>query len=411
MILNYVWVAFFLVAFFTALFKLVAFQDVDIFAQIMNGTMESAKLAFEISIGLTGVMTLWLGLMRIGEKAGAIQIFGKMVAPFFSRLFPEIPKNHPAIGSILMNFSANMLGLDNAATPLGIKAMKELQDLNPDKKNASNAQIMFLVLNTSGLTLIPINIMVYRTQMGAVNPSDIFIPILLATFFSTLVGILITSIYQKIDLFNKVILGYLGGVSLLVTFLIYYFSKLSPEQAKIISSVISNIILFSIIILFISLALYRKINVYDTFIEGAKDGFKTAVSIIPYLVAMLVAIGVFRSAGAMDFMVEGMALVVKWLGVNTDFVAGIPTAIMKPLSGGGARGMMLDTMKVYGADSFQGRLVSVLQGSTETTFYVLAVYFGAVGVKNSRYAVVCGLVADLAGIVASIFLAYLFFGS
>ncbi len=410
MVLNYVWVAFFVIAFLTALMKLVFYQDTEIFAQIINGTMESAKLGFEISIGLTGVMTLWLGLMRIGEKAGIIQIFGRLVAPFFRRLFPEIPKNHPASGSILMNFSANMLGLDNAATPLGLKAMKELQTLNPDKERASNAQIMFLVLNTSGLTLIPINIMVYRAQMGAVNPSDIFVPILLATFFSTIIGIISTAIYQKINLLDKVILLYLASASGMVGLTIWYFSGLSQEETKVISNVVSNLVLFSIITSFIGLAFYRKINVYETFIEGAKDGFKTAILIIPYLVAMLVAIGVFRNSGAMSFLTDGMVFLVEFIGINTDFVAGIPTAIMKPLSGSGARGMMVETMQTYGVDSFQGRLASVLQGSTETTFYVLAVYFGAVGIKNTRYAVVCGLLADLAGIIASILLAYLFFG-
>jgi len=410
MVLNYVWVAFFVIAFLTATAKLIFWGDTEVFGEIMNGTMESAKLGFEISIGLTGVMTLWLGLMRVGEKAGVVELFGKLVAPFFQRLFPEIPENHSATGSILMNFSANMLGLDNAATPLGLKAMKELQTLNPDKDRASNAQIMFLVLNTSGLTLIPINVMVYRAELGAVNPSDIFVPILLATFFSTLTGIIVTAIYQKINLLDRVILIYLGTLSVLVGLIIWLFSGLTQEETRIVSSTASNVILFSIIITFIGLAVFRKINVYETFIEGAKEGFKTAIVIIPYLVAMLVAIGVFRNAGAMAFLIDSIELLIKSLGINADFVAGLPTAIMKPLSGSGARGMMVETMKTYGADSFQGRLASVLQGSTETTFYVLAVYFGVVGIRNTRYAVVCGLLADLAGIMASILLAYLFFG-
>jgi spore maturation protein SpmA len=410
MALNYIWIGFFLIAFIIATLKLIFFGDTEIFQKIVASTFETAKTGFEISIGLTGVMTLWLGLMKIGEKGGAVDVLARVVSPFFNRLFPELPKNHPVIGSILMNFSANMLGLDNAATPLGLKAMKEMQDLNPQKDTASNTQIMFLVLNTSGLTIIPLNIMVYRAQMGATDPSDIFIPILIATFFSTFVGLIITSIYQQINLLDKVILAYLGGLVASIAGLIWYFSTLTQAEISTISAVASNLILFSIMIGFIFLAFIRKVNVYEAFIEGAKEGFQTAITIIPYLVAMLVAIGVFRTSGAMDFLIDGIKLVVSSLGLNVDFVAGLPTAFMKPLSGSGARGMMLDTMKQYGADSFVGRLVSVIQGSTETTFYILAVYFGSVNIRNTRYALVCGLLADLAGIIAAVWLTYLFFG-
>lgn len=409
MVLNYIWVAFFLIAFVIALIKLIFFGDTEIFPKLIGSTFDMAKTGFEISLGLTGVMTLWLGLMKIGEKGGAVNLLARLVSPFFHRLFPELPKNHPVIGSILMNFSANMLGLDNAATPLGLKAMKEMQALNPQKDTASNAQIMFLVLNTSGLTIIPLSIMVYRAQMGAKDPSDVFIPILLATFFSTFVGLITVAIYQKINLLDRVIIAYLGVLLLFVLGIIWYFSSLDQAQIGIISSVASNLILFSVIILFISLAIFSKVNVYEAFIEGAKEGFQTAITIIPYLVAILVAIGVFRTSGAMDFLIDAIKLVVSSLGVNTDFVAGLPTALMKPLSGSGARGMMLDAMKQYGADSFVGRLVSVIQGSTETTFYILAVYFGSVNIKNTRYSVTCGLLADLAGVTAAIWLTYLFF--
>jgi len=409
MVLNYIWIAFFLVAFLVALIKLIFLGDTEVFALIMNSTMDTAKVGFEISLGLTGVMTLWLGIMKIGEKAGMIEVLAKIVAPFFSKLFPELPKNHPVIGSILMNFSANMLGLDNAATPLGLKAMSQLQELNPEKDTATNAQIMFLVLNTSGLTLIPITIMAYRAELGAVNPADVFIPILIATFFSSLVGMIVTAIFQKINLFDKVILAYLAATSLFIGFIIWYFSGLSQEQIKVASMVSSNVILFSLIISFIGMAFLKKQNVYESFIEGAKDGFQTSITIIPYLVAMLVGIGVFRASGAMDFLIDGVSFLVGLTGINTDFVAGLPTALMKPLSGSGARGLMLDTLKTYGADSFQGRLASVLQGSTETTFYILAVYFGSVGIRKTRHAVVAGLLADLAGITAAILLSYLFF--
>ncbi|WP_276497083.1 nucleoside recognition domain-containing protein [Pontibacter litorisediminis] len=409
MVLNYLWAIFFLVAFAIALFQLIFFNDTEIFQKLVASTFDNAKLGFEISLGLTGVMTLWLGLMKVGEKGGVVAILARLVGPFFHRLFPEIPNRHPVFGSILMNFSANMLGLDNAATPLGLKAMKEMQELNPDKETASNAQIMFLVLNTSGLTIIPISIMVFRAQLGAADPSDIFIPILLATFFATLVGLIAVALYQRINLFDKVILAYLGTLLVLISGLMYYFSIIPQEQVSVISTVASNVILFSIIISFIGLALVRKVNVYEAFIEGAKEGFTVAITIIPYLVAILVAIGVFRTSGALDMLVDGIAYVIGLTGMNTDFVPALPVAFMKPLSGSGARGLMVEAMTNYGADSFVGRMASVFQGSTETTFYILAVYFGSVGVRKSRYALTCGLLADFAGVIAAIFIAYLFF--
>lgn len=409
MVLNYLWAGFFLIAFCIALFQLIFFQNTTIFQELVTSTFDNAKLGFEISLGLTGVMTLWLGLMKVGERGGIIAIFAKIVGPFFNRLFPEIPKNHPVFGSILMNFSANMLGLDNAATPLGLKAMKEMQDLNPSEDTASNPQIMFLVLNTSGLTIIPISIMVFRAQLGAADPSDIFIPILLATFFSTMTGLIAVALYQRINLFNPVILAYLGTLLLLIGGLIYYFSTIPQEQISVISMVASNVILFSIIISFITLALIRKVNVYEAFIEGAKEGFSVAITIIPYLVAILVAIGVFRASGALDMLVDGLGFLIAAAGLNTDFVPALPVAFMKPLSGSGARGMMVEAMNTYGVDSFVGRLAASIQGSTETTFYVLAVYFGSVGVRKTRYALTCGLIADLAGVIAAIFIAYLFF--
>lgn len=409
MVLNYIWIAFFLIAFIVALARLVFFGDVDIFPALINSTFDNAKLGFEISLGLTGVMTLWLGLMKVGEEGGVVRIMARAVGPLFRKLFPEIPKDHPATGAILMNIAANMLGLDNAATPLGLKAMDQLQKVNRKKNTASDAMIMFLVLNTSGLTIIPISIMVYRAQMGAASPSDIFIPILLATFFSTLAGIIAVSFYQKLNLLNKVVLAYLGGFTVFVAGIIWYFSVIPQEQVSAVSSVAGNFVLFFIIISFIALAVYRKVNVYETFVEGAKDGFKIAVKIIPYLVAILVAIGVFRTSGAMEFIVDGIGWFFAFLGINTDFVPALPTAFMKPLSGSGARGMMLDAMNAYGADSFVGRIASVIQGSTETTFYVLAVYFGSVGIRKTRYAVVCGLIADFSGIIAAILLGYLFF--
>ncbi|WP_266204985.1 nucleoside recognition domain-containing protein [Pontibacter kalidii] len=409
MVLNYLWATFFLIAFAIALFQLIFFNDTEIFQKLVASTFDNAKLGFEISLGLTGVMTLWLGLMKVGEKGGVVAILARLVGPFFHRLFPEIPNRHPVFGSILMNFSANMLGLDNAATPLGLKAMKEMQELNPDKDTASNAQIMFLVLNTSGLTIIPISIMVFRAQLGAADPSDIFIPILLATFFATLVGLVAVALYQRINLFDKVILAYLGTLLLLIGGLMYYFSIIPQEQVSVISTVTSNVILFSIIISFIGLALVRKVNVYEAFIEGAKEGFSVAITIIPYLVAILVAIGVFRTSGALDMLVNGIAYLIGLTGVNTDFVPALPVAFMKPLSGSGARGLMVEAMTNYGADSFVGRVASVFQGSTETTFYILAVYFGSVGIRKSRYAITCGLLADLAGVIAAIFIAYMFF--
>ncbi|WP_066831388.1 nucleoside recognition domain-containing protein [Rufibacter ruber] len=409
MVLNYLWAAFFIIAFCIALFKLIFFQDVEIFQKMVTSTFDNAKTGFEISLGLTGVMTLWLGLMKVGERGGIIAIFAKLVGPFFNRLFPELPKNHPVFGSILMNFSANMLGLDNAATPLGLKAMKEMQELNPEKETASNAQIMFLVLNTSGLTIIPISIMVFRAQLKAADPSDIFIPILLATFFSTITGLIAVALYQRINLFNRVIMAYLGTMLLLIAGIIYYFNSIPQEQISVISQVASNVILFSIIVSFIALSLVRKVNVYEAFIEGAKEGFSVAISIIPYLVAILVAIGVFRVSGALDMLVNGLGYLIGLMGLNTDFVPALPVAFMKPLSGSGARGLMVEAMNTYGVDSFVGRLAATIQGSTETTFYVLAVYFGSVGVRKTRYALTCGLLADLAGVIAAIFLAYLFF--
>jgi len=409
MVLNYLWIAFFLIAFVVAVIKLIFFNDTQIFQSIVSGTFESAKLGFEISLGLTGIMTLWLGLMRVGEKGGAIGLLTKAVGPFFSRLFPEIPRDHPAIGAILMNFSANMLGLDNAATPLGLKAMKAMQELNPNKDTASNAQIMFLVLNTTGLVIIPITIITYRAQMGAADPSDIFVPALISTFCTALTGLVVVAIYQRINLFNGVILAYLGTITVLIAGVIYYFSTIPQEKVAVISSVASNILLFSVIILFISLALYRRINVYDTFIEGAKEGFEVAVRIIPYLVAMLVAIGVFRASGAMSVVVAGLGQGFALMGFNTDFVPALPVALMKPLSGGGARGLMLDIMKTEGVDSFVGRTACVLNGASETTFYVLAVYFGSVNIKNTRYAAAAGLLADLGGMIAAICMSYLFF--
>ncbi len=409
MVLNYIWIAFFLTAFIVGIVKLVIFHDMEVFPQIMNATFEYAKTGFEISLGLTGVLTLWMGLMKIGEKGGIVKIFSRMVGPFFHRLFPELEKDHPAIGSIMMNVSANMLGLDNAATPLGLKAMKEMQDTNKSKDTASNAMIMFLVLNTSGLTLIPVTIMVYRFQLGAADPSDIFIPILLATSFSTLAGLISVALYQKINLFDRVILSYLGGFVLLLCSILFLLTGMSREDITAFSSVAANLTLFSIIICFILLAVIRKVNVYETFIEGAKDGFHVAVRIIPYLIAILVAVGVFRASGAMDMFIHLIKISLEMFNINSDFTGALPTAFMKPLSGSGARGMMVDAMNTYGADSFVGRVSSIVQGATDTTFYIIAVYFGSVGIKNTRYAVTCGLIADFAGIAASIFIAYLFF--
>lgn len=409
MILNYIWIGFLLIAFVVACIQALFYSNTQIFSDIINSTFDSAKSGFEISLGLTGVLSLWLGIMKIGENGGVIKAFSRLVAPFFTKIFPEIPKDHPAMGSIFMNISANMLGLDNAATPMGLRAMKELQEINPNKEQASNPMIMFLVLNTSGLTILPISIMVYRAQLGAINPADVFLPILLATFFSTLVGFISVAIMQKINLFNKTILLTLLGLTIFIGGLIYFIGQLSREQLSVYSNFTAAFILFSVIISFVSMAAIRKVNVYDSFIEGAKDGFKVAVGIIPYLIAILVAIGVFRASGAMEFMIDGIGRFVALLGINTEFVEALPTALMKPLSGSGARGMMIDAMNTYGADSFVGRLACIVQGSTETTFYILAVYFGSVGIKNTRYALGCGLLADLAGIIAAILMGYLFF--
>lgn len=409
MVLNYIWIAFFLTAFIVAVVRLIFLGDTEVFPAIINSTFDSSKTAFEISLGLTGVLSLWMGIMRIGEQGGVIGVFSRLLSPLFTKLFPEIPKGHPVTGSIFMNLAANMLGLDNAATPLGLKAMEGLQELNPKKDTASNPMIMFLVLNTSGLTLIPISIMVYRAQLGAAQPTDVFVPILLATFFSTLAGIIAVSLYQRINLLNRTILLFLGGTSLVIAGIIYFFSMLSRQQIDIYSTTAANVFLFVIIIGFIVAGMRKKINVYDAFVEGAKEGFTTAVRIIPYLVAILVAIGVFRASGCMDYLIKGIANLVNLCGINSDFVGALPTALMKPLSGSGARGLMVDAMNTYGADSFVGRLSCIFQGSTDTTFYILAVYFGSVGVVRTRHAVPCGLLADLAGIIAAILICYLFF--
>ena len=410
MVLNYIWIAFFLVAFVIALVRLIFMGDTEVFPAIMNSTFDTSKTAFEISLGLTGVLSLWLGIMKIGEKGGVVNVVARVLSPVFTRLFPDIPKGHPVTGSIFMNVAANMLGLDNAATPLGLKAMEQLQELNPKKDTATNPMIMFLVLNTSGLTLIPVSIMVYRAQMGAAQPTDIFVPILLATFFSTLAGIIVTSLYQRINLINRTMLLTLGGMCAVVAAIIWGFSQMDKSQMNVVSTSVANILLMTIIVVFILAGMRHRINVYDAFIEGAKDGFTTAVRIIPYLVAILVGIGVFRASGAMDMLIDGIKWIVATLGGNTDFVDALPTALMKPLSGSGARGMMVDAMTTYGADSFVGRLSCIFQGSTDTTFYILAVYFGSVGVRYTRHAVACGLLADLAGVVAAIAICYMFFG-
>ena len=410
MVLNYIWVSFFILAFVIALARMVFMGDMEVFPAMMNSTFESSKTAFEISLGLTGVLSLWLGIMKIGERGGVINVLARMLSPVFSKVFPDIPKGHPVTGSIFMNMAANMLGLDNAATPLGLKAMEQLQELNTRKDTATNPMIMFLVLNTSGLTLIPVSIMVYRSQLGAAQPTDIFIPILLATFFSTIAGLIITSIYQKINLFNKVMMLTLGGMAAIVSLIIWGFGQMSKDTMNVVSTSVANILLMTIIVLFIFAGLRKKVNVYDAFIEGAKDGFTTAVRIIPYLVAILVGIGVFRASGAMDMLVDGIGWCVSAVGGDSQFVGALPTALMKPLSGSGARGMMVDAMTTYGADSFVGRLSCIFQGSTDTTFYILAVYFGSVNIRYTRHAVACGLLADLAGVVAAIAIAYMFFG-
>jgi len=409
MALNYIWIFFFLIAFVVALIKLIFFQDFTIFSSLVTALFDSAKTGFEISLGLTGVLTFWMGIMRVGENGGIVKVLSRVIGPFFQKLFPELGKDHPAYGSITLNVAANMLNLDNAATPMGLQAMKEMQETNPVKDTASNAQIMFMVLNASGLTIIPVSIMVYRTQLGAVNATDVFIPILIATFFATLAGLIAVSIFQKINLFNRVVLSWLGGLTAFIIGLIWYFSSMGQEQVQIISNVASGIILTGIIVGFILMAMRKRVNVYESFIDGAKDGFTTAIKIIPYLIAILVAIGIFRASGAMDYLINGVRWLFESFGINTDFVEALPVAFMKPLSGSGARGLMIDAMTTHGADSFVGRLASTLQGASDTTFYILAVYFGSIGVKKTRHALACGLIADLVGVLAAIFVAYLFF--
>ena len=409
MALNYIWIGFILVAFVVALCKLIFLQDTDVFTQIISSTFDSARMGFDVSIGLTGILSLWLGLMKIGEKAGLIHAFARIASPVFGKLFPEIPKDHPAAGSIFMNISANMLGLDNAATPIGLRAMQQLQELNPKKDTASNAMIMFLNINASGLTVIPITIMMYRAQYGAANPSDIFLPILLTTFVSTLVAIIAVGIVQKINLFQRNLLLFFLGAFTFIGSLVWFFRSLPQEKVSLYSTLFANALLFSIICGFIICGVRKKLNVYDTFIEGAKEGFLTAVKIIPYLVAILVAIGVFRASGAMDYLVEGLRWCVTSAGLDATFVGGVPTMLMKPLSGSGARGMMLDAMGTYGADSFVGRLACVAQGSTDTVFYVAAVYYGSVAIYNTRHTISCALLADLAGALTAIAMTYLFF--
>ena len=411
MVLNYIWIAFFLIAFIVALVKLIFFADFTVFPAIMQSTFDTSKQGFEISLGLTGVLSLWLGIMKVGEKGGVVNALARLLGPIFARLFPDVPKGHPVVGNIFMNLAANMLGLDNAATPLGLKAMEGLQELNAKKDTASNPMIMFLVLNTSGLTLIPVSIMTYRFQCGAAQPTDIFVPILLATFVSTLAGIIITSLYQRINLFNRTLLLTLGGMSVFMASIVWIFSRMDAATMNIAGSTTANVLLLLIIILFILAGIRKKINVYDAFIEGAKEGFSTAVRIIPYLIAVLVGIGVFRASGAMDWLIDGLHQLIAWTGLPSDWAGALPTALMKPLSGSGARGMMVDAMNTYGADSFVARLSCVFQGSTDTTFYILAVYFGSVGVRHTRHAVACGLLADLAGVIAAIGICYLFFAT
>ncbi len=409
MILNYIWIGFFATAFLIATVQL-AMGNTEVFPAIMNSTFESAKTAFDISLGLTGVLSLWMGIMKIGERGGIVNLLARWLSPLMTRLFPDIPAGHPVFGHIFMNFSANMLGLDNAATPLGLKAMEGLQELNTKKDTATNAMIMFLVLNTSGLCLIPVGVMVYRAQMGAEQPTDVFIPILIATTIATLAGMVITSIYQRINLFNRVILGTVAGLCLIVAGVIWMGTQMDRETMNTWSTTAANVILFSIIMTFILSGLRHKVNVYEAFVEGAKGGFETAIRIIPYLVAILVAIGVFRASGAMDFLIGGIGRAVEACGGNSDYVAALPTAIMKPLSGSGARGMMVDAMQTYGADSFVGRLSCIFQGATDTTFYILAVYFGSVGVRKTRHAVTAGLLTDLCGVIAALVVGYIFFG-
>ncbi len=410
MALNYIWIAFFLIGFLVAIGRLIFAGDTQIFNDLVTAVFSNAKTGFEISLGLTGALTLWMGLLRVGEKGGVVAILGRAMGPLFEKLFPGLPKGHPAYGSIMLNLSANMLGLDNAATPMGLKAMKEMQEANPNKDTASNAQIMFMVLNAAGLTIIPVSVIVYRIQLGAANPADIFIPILISTFCALMAGLISVAIIQKINLLDRVVLAYLLGMTGLIAGIIIFFSSLPKDQISVASTFAANFILLSIIIIFIVLAVIKKVNVYDAFIEGAKEGFNVAVKIIPFLVAILVAIGVFRASGAMDFIIAGITGFFAWLGIDTRFTGALPVAFMKPLSGSGARGLMIDAMTTHGADSFIGRLACTMQGTTDTTFYIVAVYFGSVGIKNTRHAIGCGLLADLVGFTAAILVAYLFFG-
>ncbi|MGB8490385.1 MAG: nucleoside recognition domain-containing protein [Bacteroidales bacterium] len=410
MALNYIWIAFFLIGFIVAVGQLIFAGNTQIFNELVSAVFDNAKTGFEISLGLTGALTLWMGLLKVGEKGGVVAILGKAIGPLFERLFPELPKGHPAYGSIMLNLAANMLNLDNAATPVGLKAMKEMQDVNPNKETASNAQIMFLVLNAAGLTIIPVSVIVYRIQLGAANPADIFIPVLISTFCALMTGLISVAIIQRINLLDKVVLAYLGGLSAIVAGVIIYFTRLPKDEISAVSTFVANFILIFIIVLFIVLAVIKKVNVYDAFIEGAKEGFNIAIRIIPFLIAILVAIGVFRASGAMDFVISGIAHFFAWLGFDTRFTGALPVAFMKPLSGSGARGLMVDAMRTYGPDSFVGRLSCTMQGTTDTTFYIIAVYFGSVGIKNTRHAIGCGLLADLAGFTAAVLVAYLFFG-
>lgn len=409
MVLNYIWISFFLIGFVIACLKFFILGDITVFSNIMTGIFADSKKGFEISLGLTGVLTLWLGIMKIGEQGGVIRVMAKLISPFFRKIFPEIPKDHPVYGSIMLNIAANMLGLDNAATPMGLKAMEQMQELNTKKDTASNAQIMFLVLNASGLTLIPVSIMVYRAQLGAENPTDVFLPILFATFFSTLVGFLSVAFMQKINILNKTILAYVGSISLVIGALLVFCSQLEKEQLARISDIAGNAIIFIVIITFITAGVIKKINVFESFIEGAKEGFSVAIKIIPYLIAILVGIGVFRTVGGLEVVIKGLSWCFQAMHINTDFVPALPTAIMKPLSGNGARGMMIEAMTSYGADSFVGRLSCIMQGAADTTFYIVALYFGSVGIKKTRHAIGCGLLADLAGVIAAIIIAYMLF--
>ena len=409
MVLNYIWVAFFLIALVVAVVRL-TLGDTTVFTNIVTSTFDMAKTGFELSLGLTGVLTLWLGLMKIGEMGGAVNLLARATRPFFTRLFPELPRDHPAHGSIVMNFAANILGLDNAATPLGLKAMQEMQSVNKEHETATNAQIMFLVLNTSGLTVIPISIMVYRAQLGAANPADVFVPLLISTYIGSLIALIVVASVQRINLMDRVILAYIGGSALFVGGIMYALAQTPQSQMQTISTVVANVVLFTVIVGFIAMAADKKVNVYEAFIEGAKEGFNVAIRIIPYLIAILVAIGVLRASGALNYFVQGVGATLAWVGLPTEWVPGLPTALMKPLSGSGARGMMVDAMTTYGADSFVGRLVSTLQGSTDTTFYILALYFGSVGIRKTRHAVPCGLIADLAGITTAIVVSYFFWG-